>query len=89
MIFYINNDFDSNSIFEINLDFKMENRPDVFVILADEFAGPIQLSQDFDYYPTILYDNLKIKNFQIVENALSNYPNTAYSLPSTLNMDYL
>ena len=89
ILFYINNDLDSNSLLETNLDFEMKHKPNVFVILADEFAGPIQLNQDFDYFPNILYDKLKINNFQIVENAFSNYPNTAYSLPSTLNMDYL
>jgi len=81
--------YDSNSNLNIDLDIKMSDKPNVFLLIADEHAGTIQLDFDFNYFPKNLYDKLEIRNFKIVKNAISNYPNTAFSVASFMNMDYL
>ncbi len=51
LFFYIDSEKENTELFEINLDVEMTSKPDVYVIIMDEFAGEIQLSRDFDYYP--------------------------------------
>ena len=88
-IIYFINDSPSLDFSQINLDIELSEKPNLYVILLDEFAGQIQLNQDFNYYPHYLMSNLDKRNFQTPINSFSNYPNTAYSLPSVLNMEYL
>lgn len=89
LVFYSDTNFDSNSNLNIDLNIKMKDKPNVFLIIADEYAGTIQLDSDFNYFPKNFYDELEIRNFKIIHNAISNYPNTAFSITSFMNMDYL
>tara|TARA_B100000029_G_scaffold514523_1_gene617702 strand:+ start:648 stop:1871 length:1224 start_codon:yes stop_codon:yes gene_type:complete len=89
LFFYIDSEKENTELFEINLDVEMTSKPDVYVIIMDEFAGEIQLSRDFDYYPEKFFEGLEMRDFNIPKFAFSNYPNTAYSIPSIMNMDYV
>ena len=90
LVFYSDeSSYDSNSNLNIDLDIKMKDKPNVFLLIADEYGGTIQLDSDFNYFPKNFYDELEIRNFKIVHNGISNYPNTAFSVTSFLNMDYL
>tara|TARA_Y100000590_G_scaffold95323_2_gene108134 strand:- start:22940 stop:24286 length:1347 start_codon:yes stop_codon:yes gene_type:complete len=89
LFFYIDNDKENTELFEINLDVEMSSKPDVYVVIMDEFAGELQLASDFDYYPEKFFEELELRDFNIPKFAFSNYPNTAYSIPSIMNMDYV
>ena len=89
LFFFVDENNFENQNFKIDLNHPLTQTPDIFIILLDEFAGEIQLSNDFDYSLKPFMINLNSMNFQVAQNSFSNYPNTAYSLPSILNMDYL
>jgi len=89
LLFYFNDNFLENENFDIDLNLKFTDHPDIYIIILDEFAGELQLNNDFNYSLEPFFQNLTSYNFQFPKNSLSNYPNTAYSLPSILNMDYL
>ena len=67
----------------------VENKPDVFVFILDEYAGKDQLRIDFNYDLTDFENELIERGFLIPEKSYSNYPNTANSEPSFMNMQYL
>ena len=84
-IYFINNPvneteeyFGNISIIEKNVD----EKPDVFLLILDEFAGKYQLKMDFNYNLNTFNQNLKDRGFSVPDVALSNYPNTAFSMPS-------
>ena len=88
----------SSQSFENNEDFNfqeisiiinnIQNKPDVFVLLLDEFAGEKQLEMDFDYSLKSFKTQLEERNFLFSNQSFTNYPNTIYSIPSLLNMIY-
>ena len=67
----------------------VEKKPDVFVIILDEFAGDIQLKMDFNYDLTPFNNDLKNRGFLMPDVSLANYPHSFLSFASTLNMGYL
>lgn len=67
----------------------IEKKPDVFVIILDEFAGKKQLELDFNYDLTPFNKELEKRDFFIPEVSLANYPHSFLSFASTLNMSYL
>jgi len=90
--FFIDNPFDESKEYFKNIPLiekNLKQKPDVFVFILDEFAGKHQLKMDFDYDLNSFNQSLRQKGFQIPNLSLSNYPNTALSMPSLLNMDYL
>jgi Sulfatase len=64
-------------------------RPDIYFILADEYAGYTELKDIFHYDNSAFENELKNKGFHIIENSYSNYNYTPFSLASILNMEYL
>jgi hypothetical protein len=65
------------------------NKPDIYLILADEYAGSKQLKDVFNFDNSAFENELKKRGFRIVDSSLSNYNYTMFSAPSLLNMDYL
>ncbi|MBL7737696.1 MAG: hypothetical protein JNK14_00630 [Chitinophagaceae bacterium] len=63
--------------------------PDIYFIIADEYAGNRQLKDLFQFDNSAFLSALKQKGFHIIENSRSNYNYTPYSIASALNMDYL
>ncbi|MBL7724781.1 MAG: sulfatase-like hydrolase/transferase [Chitinophagaceae bacterium] len=64
-------------------------RPDVYLIVADEYAGNETLGKNFGFQNTSFIDALQERGFVIVQNSSSNYNSTPFSVASLLNMDYL
>ena len=92
LIYFINNPVNETEIYFQDvpiLEKNIETKPDVILLILDEFAGKYQLKMDFNYNLDPFNDKLKERGFQVPDVALSNYPNTALSMPSLLNMNYL
>lgn len=80
-----------------NNDIKLENNninkkntyPNIYYIISDSYPGQKTLKKycNLENYDFLNY--LKDHNFNIYNDALSNYRSTMISIPSTLNMDYL
>lgn len=61
---------------------------DVYYLIFDRYGGPRTLDGlGFDNRPFL--DALEDRGFYVAEDAVSNYPRTAPSLSSSLNLDYL
>jgi len=65
------------------------SKPDVYYILADEYAGKKQLTELFKFDNSAFENELSKRGFHIIENSTSNYNYTIFSAPSTLNMGYI
>ena len=65
------------------------NLPDVYLIIADEYAGSKELTNIFSFDNSSFLDLLRQKGFFVANNSRSNYGFTTYSMASLLNMDYL
>jgi hypothetical protein len=65
------------------------SKPDVYYILADEYAGKKQLTEMFKFDNSAFENELKKRGFHIVEDSKSNYNYTIFSAPSILNMNYI
>lgn len=64
-------------------------RPDIYLIVTDEYAGNETLGKNFGFQNTSFTNALQERGFFIVQNSLSNYNSTPFSVASLLNMDYL
>jgi hypothetical protein len=64
-------------------------KPDVYIIIADEYAGNKELKDIFHFDDSLFLNQLKERSFHIIPNSSSNYHFTPYSVASILNMDYL
>jgi len=93
-IFYMENDLSFQesqklldvSIFEANDSIQ---KPDVYLLLLDAYSGDITLKNDFEFDNFEFYEQLTERGFLVQKDSLSNYPNTALSMPSIMNMNYL
>jgi hypothetical protein len=63
--------------------------PDVYIIIADEYAGNKELKDIFHFDDSSFLNQLADRNFHSIPNSSSNYNFTPYSIASTLNMDHL
>jgi hypothetical protein len=68
---------------------QIHHQPNVYYIILDAYAGQDVLNNYFGYDNTEFISFLEDKNFHVVPHALTNYPTTALSLSSSLNMQYL
>lgn len=68
-------------------DAKMQ--PDIWHIVMDRYAGMETLAGIYNFDNTPFLDALRQRGFAVADRAHSNYPRTAHSLASTLNLDYL
>lgn len=64
-------------------------KPDVYVIIADEYAGAQELREVFSFDNSAFFSELQSRGFHIVNNSRSNYNATVYSMASLFNMDYI
>lgn len=65
------------------------SKPDVYVIIADEYAGRQELLDIFSFDDSAFYSALQSRGFHVVSNSASNYNATVYSMASLFNMDYI
>ncbi len=65
------------------------NRPDIYLIVADEYAGNKQLKDLFSFDNSGFESELETRGFHVVKNSISNYNATVYSIASMLNMNYI
>ncbi|RYY88696.1 MAG: hypothetical protein EOO15_08325 [Chitinophagaceae bacterium] len=63
-------------------------KPDVFLIIADEYAGNRQLTELLHFDNSPFLDSLRQRGFQVDDDARSNYNYTEYSTASLLNGAY-
>jgi phosphoglycerol transferase MdoB-like AlkP superfamily enzyme len=63
--------------------------PDLYVIIADEYAGAKSLKEVFAFDNSPFIAQLNMRGFQVAESGKSNYNFTPYSIASTLDMNYL
>ena len=64
------------------------HKPDVYLIVADEYAGEKTLKEIYNFDNSRFYNDLKERNFQVINNSFSNYNLTTISIASLLNLDY-
>jgi hypothetical protein len=62
---------------------------DVYFIIFDRYADEITLRDRFGYDNTPFLASLGDRGFDVVTDAVANYPKTAHSLAATLNMSFL
>jgi hypothetical protein len=65
------------------------SKPDVYLIIADEYAGRKELEDLFSFNNQGFENELQQRGFHIVQDPMANYNATVYSMASLLNMDYL
>lgn len=63
--------------------------PDIYYIILDSYPGEDSLRQEFGFDNSSFLGYLEDRGFDINNEALSNYYRSAYSIASTLNMDYI
>ena len=78
---------DETSIFSLN--FNTDYRPDIFYIIVDGYARNDVLKELFNFDNTEFINYLKGQGFYVAEKSQSNYIQTALSLSSSLNYEYL
>jgi hypothetical protein len=64
-------------------------KPDVYLILADEYAGHTELKDIFHFDNSEFETQLRNKGFHMLNSSYSNYNYTPFSMASILNMEYL
>ncbi|NOT50164.1 MAG: sulfatase-like hydrolase/transferase [Chitinophagaceae bacterium] len=64
-------------------------RPDIYLIITDEYAGNTELKELFAFDNSAFENELKTRGFHIINNSVSNYNATVYSMASILNMDHI
>ena len=65
------------------------NKPDVYFIIADEYADSASLSQAFGFDNGRFQAALRSRGFHLVGNSRANYNFTQYAVASMFKMDYL
>ena len=81
----------SHAATDISSQFTMPvaNKPDVYLIVADEYAGKQELKDIFSFENSSFENELGKRGFYVLQNTRSNYNTTVYSISSLFNMDYL
>lgn len=64
-------------------------RPDIYFILADEYAGNTELKDLFGFDNSAFLRQLDSLGFRVIPESRSNYNYTPFSVASILHMDYL
>ncbi|MDQ3682850.1 MAG: LTA synthase family protein [Bacteroidota bacterium] len=63
--------------------------PDIYLIIADEYAGNRELKEIFSFDNTDFEKALEQRGFYVAKNSRSNYNYTPYSVASIVGMKYL
>lgn len=69
--------------------YKGNDKPDIYLLLADEYAGKQELQDIFSFDNSAFETALKERGFHIVDSSRSNYNSTIYSMASMFSMDYI
>lgn len=64
-------------------------KPDVYYIILDGYGRQDVLQKEFGFDNSEFIEGLRERGFYVAECSQSNYAHTLYSLPSSLNYDYL
>ncbi len=64
-------------------------KPDIYVIVLDQYGRVDTLENDFGVDEQPFVDRLTSRGFDIASDSHSNYPGTAWTFASMLNMNYL
>lgn len=64
-------------------------KPDIYFIIADEYAGRKELNDIFHFDNSSFEDALKARGFYVADSSVSNYNYTPFSTASVLSMNYL
>ncbi len=64
-------------------------KPDIYLILVDQYAGNTALKDVFGFDNTQFVNELTSRGFHVAKKSSSNYNLTPFSMASLLNMDYL
>jgi hypothetical protein len=62
---------------------------DVYYLIFDRYADEVTLRDRYHYDNTPFLSSLGDRGFDVVADAVANYPRTAHSLASSLNMSFL
>jgi hypothetical protein len=65
------------------------SKPDIYFIIADEYAGRKELLDIFHFDNGPFENALRTRGFLIVDSSISNYNYTPFSTASILSMNYL
>ena len=65
------------------------SKPDIYLIVADEYAGQTELQDIFCFDNSSFLNELKKRNYHLIPDSYSNYNFTHYSMASMLDMEYL
>jgi hypothetical protein len=64
-------------------------KPNIYLVIADEYAGDKELRDIFSFDNSAFKIELEKRNFHVVKKAMSNYNYTPYSMASIFDMNYL
>lgn len=64
-------------------------KPDIYLIIADEYAGTQELNDLFQFDNRPFEDSLTKKGFHLIKTPKSNYNYTPFSMASMLSMNFL
>lgn len=64
-------------------------KPDIYLILTDEYAGQSELQDIFNFDNSQFLDQLKKRGYHVSPKSSGNYNFTHYCMASMLNMQYL
>jgi hypothetical protein len=65
------------------------SKPDIYLIVPDEYAGHRELKELCDFDNSFFEDALRSRGFHVLDSSVSNYNATIYSMASILSMDYI
>jgi len=92
-IFYIEHNAtvdEVKSYFDIEIPIVNENqKPNIYFIVLDSYPGESRLNGFYNYDNSEYYEQLRERGFYLQTSTFSNYPNTEFSVPSMLNMNYV
>ena len=91
-VYYYENPVDYSTAYFSDIPSTANNvpiKPDIYLLIFDEYAGNISLKNNFQYDNTDFLKKLESAGFYVPKISYANYPNTGLSVPSTLNMNYL
>lgn len=63
--------------------------PDVYYIILDAYTSNVNMKKYYKHDNSSFTNQLKEFGFTVIDSARSNYPYTYFSLPSSLNMEYI
>ena len=64
-------------------------KPDIYYLIFDRYAGKETLKSIYGFDNSAFYAFLRQKGFYLAQKSFANYPKTAHSLLSSLNMKYI